>query len=59
MYENMQAAQGGQGAGPDMSGFTGAQNAGAQNAGAGQPEDDIIDGDDDIIFERVDISRNI
>ena len=45
MYENMQAAQGGQGAGPDMSGFTGAQNAGAQNAGAGQPEDDIIDGD--------------
>ena len=40
MYENMQAAQGGQGAGPDMSGFTG-----AQNAGAGQPEDDIIDGD--------------
>ena len=28
-----------------MSGFTGAQNAGAQNAGAGQPEDDIIDGD--------------
>ncbi|MGN0412278.1 MAG: molecular chaperone DnaK, partial [Lachnospiraceae bacterium] len=38
MYENMQAAQGGQGAGPDMSGFTGAQNA-------GQPEDDIIDGD--------------
>ena len=45
MYENMQAAQGGQGAGPDMSGFTGAQNAGAQNAGASQPEDDIIDGD--------------
>ena len=39
MYENAQAAQGAQGAGPDMSGAAG---AGASNAGAG---DDVVDAD--------------
>ena len=44
VYENAQAAQGAQGAGPDMSGFSGAQGGpqGGSEAGYG---DDIVDGD--------------
>ena len=37
MYENMQQAQGGQGAGPDMGGFT--QQSGGSN------DDNVVDGD--------------
>lgn len=42
MYESMQGAAGAAGAGPDMSGFAGADMGGAADAGA---NDDIIDGD--------------
>ena len=38
MYENMQQAQGGQGAGPDMSGFT-------QQSSGGNNDDNVVDGD--------------
>ena len=42
MYEQAQAAQGAAGAGPDMSGFTGA----GQDAGTAQSaDDDVIDAD--------------
>lgn len=44
MYEQAQAAQGAQGAGPDMSGFAGAAGADA-NANAGSSDDDVIDAD--------------
>ena len=43
MYENMQAAQGGA-AGPDMSGFTGAADAGAASTDGGN-DDNVVDGD--------------
>lgn len=42
MYENVQGAQGAQGAGPDMGGFS--QSAGPQ-ANAGAKQDDVVDGD--------------
>jgi molecular chaperone DnaK len=41
MYENMQQAQG-QGAGPDMGGFSGQAGPDMGNAG---PADDVVDGD--------------
>ena len=45
MYENAQAAQGAQGAGPDMSGFTGAgPDMGGASYQAG-PDDDVVDAD--------------
>ncbi|MCD8120906.1 MAG: molecular chaperone DnaK [Clostridiales bacterium] len=43
VYEQAQQAQGAQGAGPDMSGFTGG-NAGGSTGGA-SADDDVIDGD--------------
>ncbi len=43
VYEQAQQAQGAQGAGPDMSGFTGS-NAGGSTGGA-SADDDVIDGD--------------
>jgi molecular chaperone DnaK len=42
MYEQAQAAQGAAGAGPDMSGFNGA-NAGANTSSSA--DDDVIDAD--------------
>ena len=46
MYEGMQGAAGAQGAGPDMSGFTGAGSTGSGDGGNdGGSNDDIIDGD--------------
>jgi len=43
MYENMQAAQGAAGAGPDMSGFAGGQAGPAPDNGPAA--DDVVDGD--------------
>ncbi len=43
MYENMQQAQGG--AGPDMSGFSGAGAGSDKGGSSSAPEDDVIDGD--------------
>ena len=46
MYEQAQSAQGAAGAGPDMSGFTGAgAGAGAGAADTGSADDDVIDAD--------------
>ena len=45
MYENMQGAQGAQGAGPDMSGFTQDMGGAQQDAGSAPNDDDVVDGD--------------
>ena len=46
MYENMQAAQGAAGAGPDMSGFAGADAGADAGQAAGNADDDgVVDGD--------------